>query len=58
MNVIYKRSDGKMIPGKIEAIAFQNKNKSIIWYRVRFGPTCSFLCSKDELLFNEQTKLF
>ena len=58
MNVIYISRDGKMIPGKIEYIAFQNKDKSIIWYCVRFGPTSAFLCSKDELLFDEQTTLF
>ena len=58
MNVIYIRRDGKMIPGKIEYIAFQNKDKSIIWYCVRFGPKSAFLCSKDELLFEEQLTLF
>jgi hypothetical protein len=58
MNVIYKRRDGKMISGKIEYIAFQNKDKSIIWYCVRFGPKWAHLCSKDELLFEEQLKLF
>jgi hypothetical protein len=58
MNVIYNRRDGKMIPGKIEYIAFQNKDKSIIWYCVRFGHKWAHLCSKDELLFEEQLKLF
>lgn len=58
MNVIYKRSDGKMIPGKIEYTAFHNKDKSIVWYHVRFGPKWAHLCSKDELLFEEQLTLF
>ena len=49
MNVIYNRRDGKMIPGKIEYIAFHNKDKSVVWYHVRFGPKWAHLCSKDEL---------
>lgn len=58
MNVIYKRSDGKMIPGKIEYMAFHNKDKSIVWYHVRFGPKWAHLCSKEQLLFEKQLTLF
>ena len=58
MRVIYKRSDGAMIPGVIEYIAFHNKDNSVVWYHVRFGLKWAHLCSKDELLFEEQLTLF
>ena len=53
----YKDYDGSIITGNIIYTAFENRDKSIVWYCVDFGYKC-FIIPKNEVITNTQLELF